>query len=128
MNTMKPAPRDRLAPLHSPDPPPPGVVTPAAEQAVLELLWSAFAGDPMRHGVWAVDHWVSLNEPPTPDALRGALTGAGPAISALFLNDDSRTHVGAVDVDHEEGWPAVLDIARELALAGVRAYVNGSRR
>lgn len=94
---------------------------------VTEVYWHTFAGDLTRHGVWATDHWTSVHEPPTHEALASALSGSGPVISAPMLADGDQTHVGAVDVDHDE-WSIPLAIARAFLAAGVICYVSHSRR
>jgi hypothetical protein len=98
------------------------------ERDVLDVHWHTFSAVQDRHGRWAGDSWISVAEAPSPEALRGALIGKGSAISGLFLDGSSRTHLGGVDVDYEDGWTTVLGIGRALADAGVSAWIEHSRR
>lgn len=81
-----------------------------------------------RHSTFTGDHWLPQPTEPTTEAVVSALTGEGAPISFYFLGDDSTTHVGAIDVDTEDGWTAIEAITTVLLDAGVQCYPEHSRR
>lgn len=94
---------------------------------VATFYWPTFAGAP-RHAAFVGEHWLPQAGAPTTEAIVSALAGDGPSLSVFFLSDDSKTHVFALDVDADDGWPTVERIASGLLEAGVACYIEHSRR
>jgi hypothetical protein len=94
---------------------------------VAAVYWSTFAGAP-RHSVWSGEHWTPTAGDPTPEAIIAALTADGPALAPFFLDDESMTHVLAIDADAADGWNVVATVAAVLAEQGIAGYGERSRR
>ena len=94
---------------------------------VAAVYWSTFAGAP-RHSVWARGHWTPTPGEPTPEAIIAALTADGPPLAPFFLDDDSATHVLAIDADGEDGWHVLTAVAAFLRDRGIVGYGERSRR
>jgi hypothetical protein len=94
---------------------------------VAELYWSTFSAA-ARYAVWSGGHWTPQPGRPTNEAIIAALTADGPPLSGFFLTDDSTTHVLAIDVDLDDGWPLLEAVADRLLRADVPCYIEHSRR
>lgn len=95
---------------------------------VATIYWSTFSTAP-RYSAWdaTAGHWTPCRGEPTTEIIIAALAADGPPLSAFFLNDESMTHVLAMDVDADD-WPAVEGIAQALLTADVSCYTEHSRR
>jgi hypothetical protein len=81
-----------------------------------------------RHSIWGGQHWQPQSTEPPTEVIVAALAGDGPSVSVYFMADDATTHVAAIDIDAEQGWPAIELITARLLDAGVVAYPEHSRR
>ena len=73
--------------------------------------------------------WIAVHADLTPEVVISAFTQGRPgSISAYMLAADSTSHVVALDVDLDDGFDLACRVQRVMAVAGVPAYVEPSRR
>ncbi len=77
---------------------------------------------------WTPEGWRPVREPVSTEAIYAGLTKTGPSLSGYFPNVDNTSHVGALDLDRDDGLDLAYRIAQTLAGAGATAYVERSRR
>jgi len=102
----------------------------ARARQVAEMYAATFAGRSDCYQLFdkAAGHWLPVRQPLTPEPIIAALTRTGPPLGFYFLGPSNSTHVGAVDFDGPDGWGQALAVGRALLDAGLRCYVEHSRR
>lgn len=81
-----------------------------------------------RHAIWNGRHWLPRDADASVRLVQRALAGTGPPLATYFLDDDSMSTVGAVDLDSPDGWDRALAIVGALSRANVPSYAEPSRR
>jgi hypothetical protein len=96
---------------------------------IARVYWATFAGAP-RYSIWdrARNHWAPIHGDPTREQIVDALTRDGPPLAPFFLDNDSMTHVLAIDADGDDGWDVVMAVASYLRGCGIAGYGERSRR
>lgn len=79
--------------------------------------------------IWTTEGWRPVRDRMiTPQLVFEGLSGKGPAVGSYYPDQDSQTHVFAVDFDLDNGLDTALALGRAMWADGIPAYAEGSRR
>lgn len=99
-------------------------------EQVAAVLIATFAGRDDAYPAWDGREYTTVHAPLTPAVVVTALTSPASAprpVSAFFLTPDSRTHVGALDLDRPDGWELARGLGSEMWAAGIFTFAEESR-
>lgn len=100
---------------------------PAVAEAI--ALYLALFFPVGRYARWTGRHWLPLFGSPSPeDAGASIRDKVGPCLSTFFIGPHDETTLVALDVDRPDGRSVCFRVAKTLAAAGTRPYVEASRR